>query len=72
MAPAAPTSLSTYKPAPIIGESPTLPGILYAKPLVVVIPATLLSESIPKTFIVPVVLISLEILLVDIHFLFYN
>src|SRR5437588_9732066 len=37
--PAAPTSPSTYKPAPRIGESPTRPGIFHAKPLVVVTPA---------------------------------
>src|SRR2546423_2201214 len=36
--PAAPTSWSTYNPAPIIGESPTRPGIFQAKPLVVVTP----------------------------------
>src|SRR5260370_29847183 len=35
--PAAPTSLSTQQPAPIIGESPTLPGIFHAKPEVVVV-----------------------------------
>src|SRR6266446_3859906 len=34
--PAAPTSLSTYKPAPRMGESPTRPGILKDRPLVVV------------------------------------
>src|SRR5215468_1300681 len=36
--PAAPTSPSTYKPAPMIGESPTRPGIFHASPLVVVTP----------------------------------
>src|SRR5262249_33689297 len=34
--PAAPTSLSQYCPAPIIGESPTRPGIFHDRPLVVV------------------------------------
>src|SRR2546423_3321048 len=34
--PAAPTSLSQYCPAPIIGESPTRPGIFHERPLVVV------------------------------------
>src|SRR5713101_280782 len=35
--PAAPTSLSTQHPAPMIGESPTRPGIFHAKPEVVVV-----------------------------------
>src|SRR5437667_8831793 len=34
--PAAPTSLSQYWPAPMIGESPTRPGIFHERPLVVV------------------------------------
>src|SRR6266849_1838074 len=34
--PAAPTSLSTQQPAPMIGESPTRPGIFQASPDVVV------------------------------------
>src|SRR6478735_7422997 len=34
--PAAPTSLSQYWPAPMIGESPTRPGIFQERPLVVV------------------------------------
>src|SRR5215472_15844137 len=34
--PAAPTVLSQYCPAPMIGESPTRPAILYEIPLVVV------------------------------------
>src|SRR5215475_8255244 len=34
--PAAPTSLSTQQPAPMIGESPTRPGIFHARPDVVV------------------------------------
>src|SRR3954469_4550606 len=38
--PAAPTSPSTYSPAPRIGESPTRPGIFHARPLVVVTPAS--------------------------------
>src|SRR5580692_4092664 len=35
--PAAPTSLSTQHPAPIIGESPTRPGIFHDNPEVVVV-----------------------------------
>ena len=35
VAAAAPTSLSKKRPAPIIGESPTLPCIFHAVPLVV-------------------------------------
>jgi hypothetical protein len=34
--PAAPTALSQYCPAPMIGESPTRPGTFHARPLVVV------------------------------------
>src|SRR3954470_21790281 len=34
--PAAPTSLSQYCPAPMMGESPTRPGIFHDRPLVVV------------------------------------
>src|SRR5256885_9815293 len=34
--PAAPTSLSTQHPAPMIGESPTRPGIFHERPEVVV------------------------------------
>src|SRR5258707_6621376 len=34
--PAAPTSLSTQHPAPMIGESPTRPGIFHDRPEVVV------------------------------------
>src|ERR1044072_6798337 len=34
--PAAPMLLSLYSPAPMIGESPTRPGILNASPAVVV------------------------------------
>ena len=34
--PAAPMSLSVYCPAPMIGESPTRPGIFQLSPLVVV------------------------------------
>ena len=34
--PAAPISLSVYSPAPMMGLSPTRPGILNASPLVVV------------------------------------
>src|SRR5687767_8884376 len=36
MDPAAPTLLSQYWPAPMIGESPTLPAIFHERPLVVV------------------------------------
>src|SRR6516225_9176566 len=36
--PAAPTALSTYRPAPRIGESPARPGIFHERPLVVVTP----------------------------------
>src|SRR5215467_11801857 len=35
--PAAPTSLSTQQPAPMMGESPTRPGIFQARPEVVVV-----------------------------------
>src|SRR5882757_2095628 len=35
--PAAPTSLSTQHPAPMIGESPTRPAIFHARPDVVVV-----------------------------------
>src|SRR5260370_7428588 len=35
--PAAPTSLSTQQPAPMIGESPTRPGIFHDNPEVVVV-----------------------------------
>src|SRR5712692_7802287 len=35
--PAAPTSLSTQQPAPMIGESPTRPGIFHDSPEVVVV-----------------------------------
>src|SRR5262245_50800509 len=38
--PAAPTSLSQYWPAPMMGESPTRPGIFHERPLVVVHEAT--------------------------------
>src|SRR5437868_12453023 len=34
--PAAPTLLSQYWPAPMMGESPTLPGSFHERPLVVV------------------------------------
>src|SRR3990172_10762719 len=34
--PAAPTVLSVYSPAPMMGESPTRPGIFHERPLVVV------------------------------------
>ena len=41
VAQAAPTSLSTYKPAPIMGESPMRPCIFHAMPLVVQAPDNL-------------------------------
>src|SRR5580700_10717483 len=43
--PAAPTSLSTKQPAPMIGESPTRPGIFHASPDVVVV-----AEMSPFSF----------------------
>src|ERR1700744_582819 len=43
--PAAPTSLSTQHPAPMIGESPTRPGIFQARPEVVVV-----AEMSPFSF----------------------
>src|SRR5712671_5093179 len=52
--PAAPTSLSTYKPAPMIGESPTRPGIFQARPEVVVTPEISLFASTAKQLMVPV------------------
>src|SRR5215467_7261158 len=51
--PAAPTSPSTYKPAPMIGESPTRPGIFHASPLVVVTPAISPFALMPSQLIVP-------------------
>src|SRR5690606_30160527 len=51
--PAAPTSLSTYSPAPMIGESPTRPGILNASPLVDVMPARSPLASTARQLIVP-------------------
>src|SRR5438445_10731343 len=36
--PAAPTSLSTQHPAPLIGESPTRPGLFHDRPEVLVVP----------------------------------
>src|SRR5688500_2914421 len=51
--PAAPTSLSTYRPAPRIGESPTRPGIFHARPLVVVTPARAPAGVIALQLMVP-------------------
>src|SRR6185295_8798593 len=51
--PAAPTSLSTYSPAPRIGESPARPGILNASPLVVVTPQISPFALMPSQLIVP-------------------
>src|SRR5262245_23478907 len=52
--PAAPTSLSTYSPQPISGESPTRPGIFHAKPEVVVTPEISPFASTARQLIVPV------------------
>src|SRR5690606_39815792 len=43
--PAAPTSLSVYWPAPMMGESPARPGIFQESPLVVVIEEISRSEE---------------------------
>src|SRR5687767_5467492 len=51
--PAAPTSPSTYRPAPRMGESPTRPGIFQANPLVVVTPHTSPLLFTPSQLIVP-------------------
>jgi hypothetical protein len=51
--PAAPTSPSTYSPAPRIGESPTRPGIFHDSPLVVVTPQTSPLLFTPSQLIVP-------------------
>src|SRR5262245_43571232 len=52
--PAAPTSLSTYNPQPISGESPTRPGIFQASPEVVVTPEISPFASTARQLIVPV------------------
>src|SRR5499425_994310 len=52
--PAAPTSLSTYTPQPISGESPTRPGIFHASPEVVVTPEMSPLASTARQLIVPV------------------
>src|SRR5438309_7469318 len=52
--PAAPTSLSTQHPAPIIGESPTRPGIFHDKPEVVVVAEMSPFASTAMHGIVPV------------------
>src|SRR5215211_2729334 len=51
--PAAPTSPSTYRPAPRIGESPSRPGIFHASPLVVVVPLISPLALTPLQLIVP-------------------
>src|SRR4029079_78749 len=51
--PAAPISLSTYNPQPMSGESPTRPGILKARPLVVVMPERSPFASSARQLIVP-------------------
>ena len=51
--PAAPTSLSTYRPAPSMGESPRRPGIFHASPLVVVTPQTSPLAFTPSQLMVP-------------------
>ena len=51
--PAAPTSLSTYSPAPRMGESPTRPGIFQASPLVVVTPQMSPVGPIASQLMVP-------------------
>src|SRR3954467_11336887 len=53
--PAAPTVLSQYCPAPMIGESPTLPGIFHDHPLVVVTDETSPRVLTAFMLIVPVV-----------------
>src|SRR5260370_29661109 len=52
--PAAPTSLSTQQPAPMIGESPTRPGIFHDSPEVVVVAEISPFESTAMHGIVPV------------------
>src|SRR5215831_5503515 len=52
--PAPPTSPSTYKPAPIIGESPTRPGIFHDNPEVVVVPEISPFSFTAKQLMVPV------------------
>ena len=53
MEPAAPTSLSTYWPAPRIGESPARPGIFQDSPLVVVTPQISPSGDSASKLVVP-------------------
>ena len=57
--PAAPTSLSQYCPAPIMGESPTRPGTFHAIPLVVVTEARSPVAVTAFMLIVPVVNLTL-------------
>src|SRR5882724_4567660 len=52
--PAAPTSLSTQQPAPMIGESPTRPGLFHDSPEVVVVAETSPLASTAMHGIVPV------------------
>src|SRR5687767_5060979 len=53
--PAAPTALSQYWPAPMIGLSPTRPGIFHEMPLVVVIELRSPRASTALMLMVPVV-----------------
>src|ERR1043166_2213479 len=52
--PAPPTSPSTYSPAPMIGESPTRPGIFQDNPEVVVVPEISPFAFTARQLIVPV------------------
>src|SRR6266446_7708835 len=52
--PAAPTSLSTQQPAPMIGQSPTRPGIFQDNPEVVVVAEMSPLASTAMQGIVPV------------------
>ena len=52
--PAEPTSLSKYRPAPRMGESPTRPGIFHDKPEVVVVQPRSPWVSSTEQWIVPV------------------
>src|SRR5262245_27405807 len=52
--PAAPTSLSTQQPAPMMGESPTRPGIFQERPEVVVVAEMSPLASTAMQGIVPV------------------
>ena len=52
--PAPPTSPSTNNPAPMMGESPTRPGIFQERPEVVVVPLTSPLALTARQLIVPV------------------